>query len=99
MMNPYTVTMVGIPVLLSVIASLAKKPVIKWTLLILATAIYWVILQKYVNWAFTHPFNPNDGGPRTFAYLFGWLYGLIIVIIPTYWISKGTQCLVKRIKK
>ncbi len=98
-MNPYLITMIGIPALLSGSASFIKKPIIKWILLVIATVVFWAILQKYVDWAYTHPFNPNDGGPRTFAYLFGWVYGLIIVIIPTYWISKVIQWLVKKRNK
>lgn len=70
-MNPYLIAIIVIPAFLSGIAGLIKRPIVKLTLLILATVIYWAILQKYVDWAYTHPFNPKDGGARTFAYLVG----------------------------
>jgi len=41
-------------------------------------------LLQSVDWNFTHPFDPNDGGPRTFASVFGWLYALIWPIGPTF---------------
>jgi hypothetical protein len=87
-MNPYTIVMVGIPIILSIIASLSKRRLIKWILLIFATAIYWILLVQYVDWSYTHPFNPDDGGPRSMAATFGWLIGIVIVIIPTYFITK-----------
>lgn len=97
-MNPFAPWMIGLPALLSVAASMTAKRPIKWALLILATFVYWFILQKYVDWAFNHPFNPNDGGPRATAYLVGWLVGLMTVVIPAYWISKGVQRLVRKSK-
>lgn len=95
-MNPYSIPLFAIPALITVAASLSKKRLSKWGLLLLAVITFWGILQPSVYWAFTHPFNPNDGGPKTFALLFGWAYGLILVVVPTYWISKGVQWIAKK---
>jgi zinc transporter ZupT len=98
-MNPYTIPLFAIPAGITIAASLLKNKAWKWILLLLATFIFWGLLQPSVHWAYTHPFNPNDGGPKTFAFLFGWAYGLIIIVVPTYWISKGIQHLKKIMKQ
>ena len=85
--------------LITIAASLLKNGLWKWMLLLLAILTYWGFLQPFVQWAYSHPFNPNDGGPKVFALLFGWAYGLILVVIPTYWISKGIQWLVRKKRK
>jgi apolipoprotein N-acyltransferase len=95
-MDPYLIPLIVVPTGITIVASLLKNRLWKWVLLFLATLLFWVILQPSVQWAFTHPFNPNDGAPRTFALLFGWAYGLLLVVIPTYWISKGIQLIRKR---
>jgi hypothetical protein len=91
-MNPFAIYMIGIPIVLSAIASILKRRIAKWILLVMATSTYWVLLVQYVDWSYTHPFNPNDGGPRAFSAVFGWLIGVVTVILPTYLISKFLQC-------
>ena len=98
-MNPYVLPNIAMPVLLTVAASLLNNKLWKWALLLLAVLAFWGLLQPSVHWAYSHPFNPDDGAPKVFALLFGWAYGLILVVIPTYWISKGIQWLAKRNKK
>lgn len=98
-MNPYAIPLYAAPALITIAASLLKNRLWKWILLFLAILAYWGLLQPYVQWAYSHPFNPNDGGPKVFALLFGWAYGLILVVIPTYWISKGVQWLAKKMRK
>jgi len=98
-MNPYLIPLYGVPALITIAASLSKNKFLRWGLLALAIIIFWGILQFCVIWAYTHPFNSDDGGPRTFALFFGWVFGLIAVIIPTYSISKGIQWLVRRNRK
>jgi len=95
-MNPYSIPLIIVPLGITVAASLTRKKLWKWSLLLFAVAVFWGILQPSVDWAFSHPFNPNDGAPKTFAFLFGWVYGLVLVIIPTYWISRGIQCIFRK---
>ena len=90
-MNPYQIPLILLPAGITVVCSFLKQRALKWSLLLLATLTYWAILQLYVQWAYSHPFNPSDGGVRTGAFVFGWAIGLILVVIPTYWISKGIQ--------
>lgn len=85
--------------LITTTASLLNNKLWKWVFLLLAILTYWGILQLSVQWAYSHPFNPDDGGPKVFALLFGWAFGLVIVVIPTYWLSKGIQWLVKKKRK
>jgi len=98
-MNPYLIPVFIIPALLTVKASLSPNKLWKWTLLLLAVITFWGILLPSVDWAYSSPVNTNDGSPRAFALLFGWAYGLILVVIPTYWTSKGIQWIVKKNKK
>jgi len=95
-MNPYSIPLYAVPGLITIAASLVKNRPWKWLLLLLAVLLFWGLLQPYVQWEYSNPFTPKDGGPKTFALLFGWAYGLIMVVIPTYWTSKGIQLLMKR---
>ena len=95
-MNPYLIPLIALPAGIALAASLMATKVWKWFLLLSSAFVFWVILQPFVQWAFLHPFDPNDGGAKTFALFFGWAYGLILVTIPTYWISKGAQSLRKK---
>ena len=90
-MNPLMLPLVAVPAAITIYASIVKRRWARLGLLLVATVIFWVILQLAVDWAFSHPFDPNDGGPRAFAFLFGWLFGLVLVITPVYWTSKGIQ--------
>jgi hypothetical protein len=98
-MNPYFIPLYAAPMLITTTASLLNNKLWKWVFLLLAILTYWGILQLSVQWAYSHPFNPDDGGPKVFALLFGWAFGLVIVVIPTYWLSKGIQWLVKKKRK
>ena len=60
-------------------------------LLSCAAIIFHIFIVRYVYWAYEHPFNPSDGGPKVFASLFGWLAGLFWPILPFY----GVTCLVR----
>ena len=81
---------------MSIAASCFRKRVLRYYVLLVATVTFWGILQSRVGWAFSHPFNPNDGGPRTFAFLFGWLFGIVVFVAPSYWASKGIQCWIRK---
>jgi len=83
-MNPYSLYLYSIPSFFAVISAFPKHRVSRLIFILIATGIYWYILPKYVDWAYTHPFNPNDGGPRAFSALFGWLVGLVTLILPIH---------------
>lgn len=90
-MNPYEIPLIAVPAAITIFASFVKTRWIRRGLLLVATAVFWFILQLLVDWAYSHPFDPDDGGPRAFAFLFGWLFGIILVITPVYWASRGIQ--------
>ena len=97
-MNPFTIPLIAIPAAITFYASFVKGRWARLGLLLVATMVFWLFLQVHVDWTFTHPFEPNDGGPRTVAFLFGWLYGLVLVIAPVYWSSKGIQWIWSKIR-
>ena len=90
-MNPYTLPLYLIPALMTFIGALAEKRITQVICIVMATCVFWLLLQGSVDWAYTHPFNPDDGAARSFAILFGWFYGLLIVILPTYFITRFSK--------
>ena len=97
-MNPFTIPLIAIPVAITFYASFVKGRWARLGLLLVATKVFWLFLQAHVDWTFTNPFEPNDGGPRTVAFLLGWLYGLVLVIAPVFWSSKGIQWIWSKIR-
>ena len=67
--------------------------------LALATIVYGYLLCCFVDWAFTHPFNPADSGPRAFAAGFGWIPGLLFVVLPFYWLARGLRFTLKKSRR
>ncbi|MEA9566745.1 MULTISPECIES: hypothetical protein [Xanthomonas] len=55
--------------------------------LCLGTLLCWRLTTLSVAWAYEHPFNPNDGAARSIAYLFGWIFGLVFLILPSFVIT------------
>jgi hypothetical protein len=97
-MNPDTIPLIAVPAGLTLDASFRDHKWIRRGLLLAATVAFWVILNFHVDWTFTHPFNPDDGGPRMFALFFGWAFGLILIVTPLYWISRGIQAVARKLK-
>ena len=97
-MNPFEIPLVVLPAVITIYASFVRRRWVRLSLLLVATVVFWVMLQLTVDWAYSHPFDPDDGGPRTFAFLLGWLLGLVLVITPVYWTSKGIQWIWSRRK-
>ena len=87
--NPYTIPLVVVPVAITIYASSVRRRWVRIGLLVFATAVFWLVLQPHVHWTFSHPFNPNDGGPKAVALLFGWVYGLVFLIAPVYLVSRA----------
>lgn len=90
-MNPYMPYLYCIPGFIAIMSAFPKRRILRILFIIIAAGIYWAILPKYVSWAYTHPFNPNDGAALSFAALFGWLVGLIILILPLHF---GTRLII-----
>jgi hypothetical protein len=65
-------------------------------LLSCAAVTFHIFVIRYVVWAYEHPFNPTDSGPRTFAALFGWFFGLVWPILPIYAVTRFLRWLVAR---
>lgn len=87
-MNPYTIPLVVFPAAITIYASFVTRRWLRISLLCFATVLFWLVLQLHVDWTFSHPFNPDDGGPKAFALLFGWVFGLVFVITPIYFVSR-----------
>lgn len=94
-MNPYSIPQFLLTALLALAASFQSRRLWKWLLLLSAVLTFWAFLQPAVHWAFSHPFNPNDGAAKVSALLFGWAVGLVAVVLPVYGISRGVQALAR----
>ena len=97
-MNPFTIPLFVVPAAITIYASLVKRRWIRFGLLLVASAVFWFVLPMHVHWTFSHPFNPNDGGPKAFAIVFGWLIGLVLVVTPVYWTSRVIQWIWSKIR-
>lgn len=86
--NPYTIPLIVVPAAITIYASSVGRRWVRISLLLVATVVFWIVLQPHVHWTFSHPFNPNDGGPKAVALLFGWVYGLVFVITPVYLVTR-----------
>lgn len=64
--------------------------------LALGTCLSWLLLVPSVEWEYSHPFNPDDGGPITGALLFGWLAALVWPTLPTFFTVLGIRFLSSR---
>jgi len=60
------------------------RPLAQLLIVAVGTFLCWRIALWSVDWAYRHPFNPNDGGAKTFVYLFGWVFGIVILILPSF---------------
>ena len=97
-MNPYLLPLIAIPALITLFASFQQRKWLRRILLLIATAAFWAIRLPHVEWAYAHPFNPDDGGPLLVALCLGWAYGLVLVVGPVYWISRATQAMICKSK-
>jgi hypothetical protein len=95
-MNPFTPYLYGIPGLISIVSAIPKHRKVRVMLIIIANAIYWMILPKSVQWAYTHPFNPNDGAALSFSALFGGLIGLITLVLPLHFGTKFMMWILRK---
>lgn len=89
MENPYETPIFALGLLAGIVAGLISgKEIIRWLnrvyILLSAAFISWLLEIHLVDSAYTHPFDPNDGGPCAFAALFGWLAALIYPILPVF---------------
>ena len=98
-MNPYSIPLVAVPAGIALLASFPKNKWMRRGLLLAAAAAFWAILQPHVYWTFSHPFNPNDGGPKVFPLFFGWAYGLMLMVTPVYWCARAAQAITRKLKK
>ena len=95
-MNPFTLYLYGIPSLVAIVSAIPTHRNVRVILIIIATAIYWIILPKSVQWAYTHPFNPNDGAALSFSALFGGLIGLITLVLPLHFVTRFMMWILKK---
>jgi hypothetical protein len=103
MENPYQTMLYWIPGAIAFVAGILPAQSRSWkvvqsALLCIAAAVFWGILQHSVSWAYDRSFNPNDGAPKTFALLFGWLFGLIFPIAPVWIVVRGLRWITSRVR-
>jgi len=84
-MNPYFYYLYLIPGSISLFGAFLTNKKYRIFSILISTIVFWYLLQKSVDWAYTHPeIDPNDGAARSFAALFGWLIGLLTIILPVH---------------
>ena len=84
-MNPYIHYLYLIPGSIAVVGAFLTKKKLRLISVLISAILFWYLLQKSVDWAYTYPeIEPNDGGLRTIAAVFGWLIGLFTVILPIH---------------
>ncbi len=90
-MNPYLPYLYCVPGIISIMSAFPKKRFVRIVFIASAAGIYWLLLLKYVSWAYTHPFNPDDGAAHAFSAVFGGLIGLLLLVLPLHF---GTRFVV-----
>ena len=88
-MNPFTLPLYIIGISSGAISALLPNKIkyskiIKVIVMLIGASICWVLQIESVEWAYSHPFNPNDGGAKTFVSLFGGIANLIWPILPVF---------------
>lgn len=89
MENPYDLPWLLVGIGSGVLAGSLKpafplRPAAQLLIVAVGTFLCWLIALESVDWAYSHPFNPNDGGAKSFVYLFGWIFGFIVLILPSF---------------
>jgi len=91
MENPYQTPIYALGLLAGIVAGLipGNHPV-RWLnrlyVMLSASCGCWLLFMLYTDWAYTHPFDPNDGGPRVFSALLGWAAALAYPIVPAFFL-------------
>ena len=102
--SPFQTPIVVLGLLAGICAGLipGNQP-IRWLnriyILLSSSCACWLLIMLHVDWAYTHPFDPNDGGPRTFSALFGWAAALAYPILPVFTATSLLRMLFSRIKR
>ena len=102
--NPYEAPILALGLVAGIAAGLipGHQPV-RWLnrmyILLSSSCGCWLLMMLCTDWAYTHPFDPNDGGPRIFSALFGWAAALVYPILPTFFIVSLLRVLYARKKQ
>ena len=89
MENPYQPPLLVVGLLSGVVAGLIpERTYTTWLnriyILGLGASVSWFLQISSVDWAYSHPFNPNDGAAKAMVSLLGWLFALIWPILPAF---------------
>ena len=101
--NPYSTPIFVIGLVSGVVAGLIPgRSYVRWLnriyIIALGACASWFLQVPAVKWAYSHPFNPDDGGPLTMAALLGWLAALIWPILPTFFAVVAIRFFYRRIR-
>jgi hypothetical protein len=102
--NPYDTPILIIGLLSGVAAGLIPgRSAIRWInrlyIIALGASVSWYLRMHATDWAYSHPFNPNDGAALTMVALLGWLMALIWPILPTLFGVLAIRFLYGRIRR
>jgi len=99
--NPYDLPWLIVGITTGIFSGLLRSAarfslLIQVLVLAFGTLLCWRLTTLSVAWAYQHPFNPNDGAARSVAYLFGWIFGLVCLILPSFAITLLARTLYMR---
>lgn len=77
---------------------LSFRPLAQLLIVALGAFLCWRIALQSVDWAYSHPFNPNDGGAKAFVYLFGWVVGIVVLIVPSFAFTSLVRVVITRLR-
>ncbi|MCS3810276.1 hypothetical protein [Xanthomonas sp. 4461] len=102
--NPYDLPWLIVGIATGVFSGLLRsvarlRLLIQALVLALGTLLCWRLTMLSVAWAYEHPFNPSDGAAKAVAYLFGWIFGLVFLILPSFVITLSARTFYMRRKR
>ena len=84
-MDANLVALFVVPGAFALVAALPKRRSARFAILALASLCYWALLIPYAESV------SADGPPWAMAAVLGWAIGLVIPILPVYFIARGIQ--------
>jgi len=101
--NPFDTPILIIGLVSGVVAGLIPgRTYIRWLnrLYIIALGAFssWFLEIHAVDWAYSHPFNPDDGAAFSMAAMFGWLPSIVWPILPTLLVVGAIRIFYRRIR-
>ena len=102
--NPFETPILVIGLISGIAAGLIPgRSRVRWInriyILAVGACVSWFLHMRSVEWAYSHPFNPNDGGPLVMVALLGWLVALVWPILPALFAVLLVRFVIGRLRR